>query len=373
MDPSMLPNERKISIKHFIYLINHIAPAVVSIFLVLGFHIIVLATSLELTQYEITSMIVMGSIFALISLAGEIFLLKPGINYIIGVKKGTRLFADIVHISPQKSVSLKGKILNTDHEQVVYPSSKNVELCQGYTKIPVFFYKNNFYIDWHNVENYGVKIESNNESKKLYASKLDRDVAELASKAARDTHEQKHVVVETIYRNYYRAMLIPFIFSIVASILFFIPLTISSIIELIHLPSFEVKYFGLIFFDCLAGTFLYYTIPSVLNYPKYKNGVKKGERVVAYSRTYTSAGAYKAMTGRKVDYPNELTTQETILELTYVNNQGIEIINSYSFSKDLFPYDIELFTCLPAFYYKKSIIPDWEGISIRCTLNNYTE
>jgi SNF2 family DNA or RNA helicase len=42
-------------------------------------------------------------------------------------------------------------------------------------------------------------------------------------------------------------------------------------------------------------------------------------------------------------------------------------------SKNLFPYDIESFTCLPAFYYKKSIIPDWEGISIRCALNNYTE
>lgn len=373
MDPSMLPHERKISIKHFIHTINYIAPAVIAIFLFAGVYLIYLSSTLESSQYEVTGMRIMGSIFAILSLAGEIFLLKPGISYIIGVKKGTRLFADVIHVSSHQSVSLKGNISYTEHEQIVYPSSKNTEICHRYAKIPVFFYKNNFYIDWHNIQNYGIKIKSDNENNKLYASRLDRDVAELALKAARDTHEQKHVAMETIYRNYYRAMMIPFSFALIASIVFFIPLTITSIIEFIHDPFVEVRYLGLIFFDFIVGAFLYYTTPSVLKYPKYKNGVKKGERVIAYSRTYNSIGAYKAITGRKVDYPNELSSEETILELTYINNQGIEIINSYSVSKNLFPHDIESFTCLPAFYYKKSIIPDWEGISIRCALNNYTE
>lgn len=53
---------------------------------------------------------------------------------------------------------------------------------------------------------------------------------------------------------------------------------------------------------------------------------------------------------------------------SFIGPQSIEIKNCYSLPKSLFGDNLKRTTCLPAFYHKGKVFPDFEGIAICCKL-----
>ena len=75
--------------------------------------------------------IVVALAFLLLCISLEIYLLIPGIKYIISVKKGERFFAEVVFVVPTKYIQL---LINKDGkeiEQAFYSSSAYLEKCEG--------------------------------------------------------------------------------------------------------------------------------------------------------------------------------------------------------------------------------------------------
>lgn len=367
MDPSILPNKRKIDFKHLFYIDNHIAPFIIPVF-ILAFGYMAYGSILSGEEAAIPSLIV-GIIFVILCSGLEIYLLIPGIKYIMAVKKGEHLFAEVVYVAPTKYIQL---LINKDGkeiEQAFYSSNAYLEKCDGYLIVPIFYYKNQIHIDWANLENYGkCVIAPEMAEKTISISKFDKEIAELAQKTAKETEDYTLLSQERQFRSYFKAITLPFIIALFASLFIIIPLNIIYINKLITNFHMEIGYFILAFADFIVGLSLYYLLPDFINFQMYKSAKNKGERIIASSKVYASVGIYKSATKRKISISSGTDENNIVLELSYIGPQSIEIKNSYSLPKSLFGDNLKRTTCLPAFYHKGKVFPDFEGIAICCKL-----
>ncbi|MBR3891188.1 MAG: hypothetical protein IKJ30_03860 [Bacilli bacterium] len=157
MDPSILPPERKISLRRFLYLFNYV-PIIVYLFLIVVVFLIIAFVNIKQVEGAYIASI-LGVVFLI---ASSFIIFKynhKAFDYIISVKKGTRCFVLVRHISYQKKPTVR--VSYKTSKKVIFAwvemSKNEAEKISQYSKLPAFYYMGSIFLDWKNIDEYGIR------------------------------------------------------------------------------------------------------------------------------------------------------------------------------------------------------------------------